>query len=162
MADERGSRPQDHEMCDAETKSRTRENIRRKVGLPRKPRESNETGQSVGEPDVPARLRISLGENRGDGERGNCVAGREAADAAEIASLRLLKPAVRKISARRNRCRAESAIDILDHTRKNFRVQDRLARQTARYAARTNLFVRGQWRKTQPGRSPYPARNWNR
>lgn len=116
-------------MRDAETQSRARENVRRKVGLQRKPRKSNETGQSVGEPDVPARIRITLGEDRGDGERGNRVAGRKAADAADIASPRFLKPTVRKISARRNRCGAESAIDILDRTRKNFRVQDRLARQ---------------------------------
>ncbi len=100
--------------------------------LQRNPRESNQTRQPISQPNVPARIRVPIGEDRGDGKCGNRVAGRKAPDASQVAPVALLEPTLRKITVRGNRSGAEAAIGVLHHRSEDFGIKDGLARKQYR------------------------------
>src|SRR5258708_20363748 len=126
------TRTKDDEVRYGVSKSCASEDVGRKMRLQWNPRESNQTCKPIGQPDVPARIRVPIGEDRGDGKCGNRVAGREAPDASQVAPVAFLEPGLRELPVRGNRSGAEAAIDVFHHCGKNLGVKDGLARKQYR------------------------------
>src|SRR5262249_60482211 len=92
---------EDHVVCDRVTEVRCGKDIRRMMRLQGYPGKTNGCGGAICGYSVPARLRVAVRKNRGEGKRGDAVSGRKAADTAHRAARVTTEPRVAEISIRR-------------------------------------------------------------
>src|SRR5215831_2445266 len=98
------------------------------MALQRHARKADDSRQAVSDIWNPG-TRVPLCEDCGDRECGNRMAGREAPDTSDPASLRLLEPGIGKISVFRNFPGIQTASCVFHHGCEDLRAKNSFTRQ---------------------------------
>ena len=104
------------------------------MGLDVQARQAYHTRQSVGDPRDPAMRPVAFRKHRGDRKGRDRVARRKTAKASR-AAVRILEPGVGEIAVRPHLAGRQTAIDVFESDRDQFRVDHRLAREQRGVAA---------------------------
>jgi hypothetical protein len=126
-------------MSGGEAEDGSGKHIRGMVGLQGDPRETHARGETVSDPGAPARIRIAIRKDGGNGKRRNRVPGRETPDASDNVAGMASEPGVGKVTVPWNLDGFHAAIDIFHDAGENFGAQDSLTRKQER-ALRVGIF----------------------